>query len=232
MIEVEVEARRYKQKLKSTTTRRALIDAAVDVIVERGFSDTTTTLIADRAHVSRGALQHHFKSKNDIIVAVLDEINQEANLRIDVDQLVKKTTAERIDILLDHLFDVYDTKLHRAAIQIWLSVFSDSLLHERVRHDFSRMEVSINSVWAQVFPEQKLSHTRVAAIRHVVINSIRGTTMRRMLKIYDGDAGSEIAILREFLIGVLTPSGNAAGASGRVRGGLDKSSTQNPARRK
>ena len=63
-------ARRKTREERSTDTRDALIRAAIDLITACGYAATTTSLVAGRAGVSRGALQHHFKSRDELVFAV------------------------------------------------------------------------------------------------------------------------------------------------------------------
>ena len=47
--------------------RQRLLEACVECLVERGWSGTSTTLVSQRAGVSRGAQLHHFPTKNDLV---------------------------------------------------------------------------------------------------------------------------------------------------------------------
>ncbi|MFV0276166.1 MAG: TetR/AcrR family transcriptional regulator [Parahaliea sp.] len=64
------------QAEKSAITRAAILDAAVECLVERGYSRTTTALIAEYAGVSRGAMMHHFPSRIAVIRAVVDHLHE------------------------------------------------------------------------------------------------------------------------------------------------------------
>jgi AcrR family transcriptional regulator len=59
------------QQQRRDETRRALLDAAVESLIEVGFSRTTTLEVQRRADVSRGALLHHFPSKAELLVAAV-----------------------------------------------------------------------------------------------------------------------------------------------------------------
>ncbi|HWE54017.1 MAG TPA: helix-turn-helix domain-containing protein [Acidimicrobiales bacterium] len=48
---------------RAIETRDALLDAALDCLIERGYAETTTIETARQAGVSRGAQQHHFPTK-------------------------------------------------------------------------------------------------------------------------------------------------------------------------
>lgn len=62
------------QQQRREETRRALLDAAIESLIEVGFSRTTTLEVQRRAGVSRGALLHHFPSKAELLVAAVDHL--------------------------------------------------------------------------------------------------------------------------------------------------------------
>src|SRR5215831_4759381 len=62
------------QQQRRDETRRALLDAAVQSLIEVGFARTTTLEVQRRAEVSRGALLHHFPSKAELLVAAVDHL--------------------------------------------------------------------------------------------------------------------------------------------------------------
>lgn len=66
------------QAERRAATRRRIVAAARQLFVERGYVRTTTSAILDTAGVSRGALYHHFASKEDVFAAVFEEVTVEA----------------------------------------------------------------------------------------------------------------------------------------------------------
>lgn len=63
------------QAQKSASTRNLIIEAAIKCFVDLGYARTTTTVIAERAGLSRGAMLHHFPSKLDIVRAAVEYLH-------------------------------------------------------------------------------------------------------------------------------------------------------------
>jgi AcrR family transcriptional regulator len=81
------------QQQRRDETRRALLDAAVESLIEVGFARTTTLEVQRRADVSRGALLHHFPSKAELLVAAIAHL---AEMRaIELKRLSAELPADR-----------------------------------------------------------------------------------------------------------------------------------------
>src|SRR3954466_1155147 len=58
-------------------TRTALVGAARELFTERGYAAVGTEEVVRRAGVTRGALYHHFRDKQDLFRAVYEELEVE-----------------------------------------------------------------------------------------------------------------------------------------------------------
>ncbi|MHA7820240.1 MAG: TetR/AcrR family transcriptional regulator [Erythrobacter sp.] len=65
-----------KQKDRSASTRAMLLAAFRKSLLLRGFEATTTQIVLDDIGLSKGAMYHHFRSKNDLMEAVYVEESQ------------------------------------------------------------------------------------------------------------------------------------------------------------
>ncbi|RJQ72355.1 TetR/AcrR family transcriptional regulator [Pseudonocardiaceae bacterium YIM PH 21723] len=58
----------------SESTRKALVDSAVELFTRRGYSSTSLDEVAQRARVTKGALYHHFGGKQALFEAAFDQV--------------------------------------------------------------------------------------------------------------------------------------------------------------
>jgi AcrR family transcriptional regulator len=65
------------QSERTEATRTALIAAGRRLFGERGFAATSIEELAAAAGVTRGALYHHFASKEDLFAAVFEEVERD-----------------------------------------------------------------------------------------------------------------------------------------------------------
>lgn len=65
------------QRAASEATRRQILDTALELFRERGFEETTIRDIAGRAGLSLGSAYYYFKSKEAIVGAYYDYVQQE-----------------------------------------------------------------------------------------------------------------------------------------------------------
>jgi AcrR family transcriptional regulator len=61
------------RQVRSEVTRRKILDAAIDVFGEVGYGAAGWNTIIDRTGMTKGALYHHFDSKESLASAIIDE---------------------------------------------------------------------------------------------------------------------------------------------------------------
>jgi AcrR family transcriptional regulator len=75
------------QAERRAATREAILNAGRLLFGERGFAATTMDDIAEQARVAKGAVYHHFATKEAVFEAVFDQIAR--NLVQDIDRAVR-----------------------------------------------------------------------------------------------------------------------------------------------
>jgi TetR/AcrR family transcriptional repressor of bet genes len=72
-----VEPDKRSRKASKETRQQQLIEATIDSLAKRGYSDTTLANVADGAKLSRGIVNFHFESKEKLLVATLQYMSDE-----------------------------------------------------------------------------------------------------------------------------------------------------------
>jgi len=113
-------------------TRAALVQAAIDGLVEVGYGRTTGVEVCRRAGTTRGALNHHFADHGDLLVAVLERIYaqllaHQGDEPVSVRQWVEAAHARTAQPEL------------KAVIELWLASRNDPDLGGRLAEAIARL---------------------------------------------------------------------------------------------
>ena len=121
-------ATRVPQEERTRLMRARLLDATVDCLVEHGFSGTSTTLVSERAGVSRGAQLHHFPTKNDLVVAAVEHLTEVRGAELAAAAAELPTGARRTRAVLQMLGDHFASPVFAAALELWVAARTDETL--------------------------------------------------------------------------------------------------------
>lgn len=66
--------RAERDALRSQETRNRLLEAALEVLVEKGYAGFSTVAVCERAQAPRGTLLHHFPNRDALVVASLGHV--------------------------------------------------------------------------------------------------------------------------------------------------------------
>jgi AcrR family transcriptional regulator len=89
---------RRTQAQRTAATREALLSAARALFAEHGFAGTPREDIVERAGVTRGALHHHFGRKEDLFLAVFEQLEDELTKTIAMSAMTGKDSMEQLGL--------------------------------------------------------------------------------------------------------------------------------------
>lgn len=194
---------RRTQQERRETTRRQLLAAAIDCIDEMGFGAATLAVIAERAGVTRGAVQHHFGTRNDLFLALISEIRARLSADIDAAAMALRPLRERIDAMCEQYWRIVNSRDYIAALQIQLGTVHDAELYPQVYKVLRRAETELDSRWVELFSGQGIAPARIVAARHVALATLRGLAVRQSHRKHRDGWAAERALLGEMLERVL-----------------------------
>ncbi len=123
---------RVPQGERTRAMRARLMEATVELLVERGFSGTSTTLVSERAGVSRGAQLHHFPTKNDLVVAAVEHITEARGSELATAARALPKGRNRTRAVLKMLGDHFTSPVFTAALELWVAARTDETLLKAV----------------------------------------------------------------------------------------------------
>ncbi|MCF8112092.1 MAG: TetR/AcrR family transcriptional regulator [Desulfobacteraceae bacterium] len=108
--------------------KTAIIDTATRLFAEKGFADTATAEIAEKAGVAHGTLFYHFKNKQGILREIFTRSGSAYLEELRKTIAGQKTGMEQIEAALR--FNEEYSRDHSQQILIFLRIFPDQLKEE------------------------------------------------------------------------------------------------------
>ncbi|NNG96465.1 TetR/AcrR family transcriptional regulator [Gordonia araii NBRC 100433] len=163
----EAQYARRTQEQRSAETRAKLLNATIDCLVEYGYSGTTTSRVAERAGVTRGAQLHHFGSRNDLVSAAVQHLAARRTADA-VEQVgALQASPDPVSALLELLWDLHNGPLFTASIELLVAARTDPEL----RIEVAKFERVVNQTVAAMVAEYLPSGSE-RAVREFVFTSM------------------------------------------------------------
>jgi AcrR family transcriptional regulator len=194
---------RRTQEERSATTRRKVIDAAIECIAEEGFRRATTTRVARRAGVTWGAIQHQFGDKETILRAVMqrgvDELRDEFQ-RVPV----RLPLRERIHRVVERTWDVLNRPFFRAYVEVALATRDGSGPSSGLAEFQERIIAGLGAIWADLFPTSGEATARALAAERLAFHALSGAALETLIRPGTPPTRTEIELLEEMLYELLS----------------------------
>ncbi|PRX51170.1 TetR family transcriptional regulator [Prauserella shujinwangii] len=121
------------QAERRAQTRAALLDATIDCLVEIGYARASVQEICARAGVSKGALQHHFTGKAELMAAAVEHLATRLKAQRAPEVARLPEGPERVAAAIDVLWDAYSGTLSTAVTELWIAARTDPRLRAAIR---------------------------------------------------------------------------------------------------
>ena len=180
--------KRRTQAERRRATRTALLDATIACLVEDGYANTTTRRSAERAHVSPGALQHHFPSKQELVSQAITHLTRRLSEELIGKGLPSAESLRQLaEQLIDRLWEVLNGPLIEAGTELAVAARTDPSLRQRLA-EVQRQVVDMVGVTAHnLLPDQAAQPGFIALIS-TVLAALRGIVLLGFVNPADRDA--------------------------------------------
>ncbi len=146
-------SRLQRGKQIASFRKRQITRAAYEIIAEKGYNNFTMMDIAKRAGVSSGLIHHYFKDKENMLVTLLREMQQ--NIRQSLEQSIEKVAdpREKLDIFMDQAFGLVENE--KEYIYITFDFLTQIKFNERMQRILSKLYRGYRETIVMILKEGK-----------------------------------------------------------------------------
>lgn len=167
---------RRTQQERREATRRDLLAATLDVLVEQGWAGATTSRICEQAGLSQGALFKHFPTKAALLAAAAEGLFGELTelFRARLPRLVG--AEDRAEAAVRVLWDVFrEPRLH-AAFELYNASRTDRELARTLAPVADQHGANLRQIARDLFPDAA-GRTRFETTVSLVVNALQGAAL-------------------------------------------------------
>jgi AcrR family transcriptional regulator len=191
---------RQTQEERSTETRRKLIEAAIGVSQEAGFACFTISRVAQQAGLSNGAMQHHFSSRDDLVLAMLEHLYPILDMPFEDIVSRKLSVKDRVNTFIDLLWQIYSRPEYLVIWDIAFGTRGDPPLRTKLQAYQREITARARKQLAASFADVELTPEGADQIFSLIISCLRGMALQAVFGVErrraDLDQVKEIALAR------------------------------------
>jgi AcrR family transcriptional regulator len=172
--------------------RTRLLDATIECLVTYGYAGTTTPRVAERAGVTRGAQIHHFRSKEDLVVAAIEHLAQQRVQAAMREFGRVEASSDPVSTVLDFLWEAHQGPMFIATVELWVAARTDPVLAAHVERVEPVVNSTLISAIAQLVPDhatrkelRNFVYTAMDALRGILLNSFVDSDNARARRRWD-----------------------------------------------
>jgi AcrR family transcriptional regulator len=143
------------QQERREDTRGRLLAATIECLVEHGYAGTTTQRVQDRAGLSRGALLHHFATKEALLVAAVSHV---ADAQI---AAVRAEAAEGAASEVDLLHHAMSGPMFLAGLELWQAARTEPALRAALLPAERRVGAAVRQLLEELFPRSRWGRVEI-----------------------------------------------------------------------
>jgi AcrR family transcriptional regulator len=167
---------RRTQADRKATTRRALLDATIQSLVELGYANTTTSEIVARAGVSQGALFKHFATKEALLSAAAEELCSSLFPKFRRAMRTHRSGKDALERAIRGLWSVFETAEVRVLHELYAAAPTEPALRDALSPIVAKHHKHILDEARSLFPDlAELVHFERAV--EIVVAAMQGAAM-------------------------------------------------------
>lgn len=165
----------------ATATRARLIDATIDCILEEGLYRASSNRIAGRAGVTWGVIQHHFGTREALLLATFQEGMRELIDTLESAVITGDTFEARLELLADVIWSFYRQRRFVAYEQLTLNLLRDPTMDAATVRLVRRQQAKIGKRLTELATQVVADETAAALPPAALLQILRGVAIGLVL---------------------------------------------------
>ncbi len=203
---------RRRQADRRAETRRKLLDAAIASLVANGYAGTTVDTIAAGAGLTRGALNHHFDTKIELMLAAAERVTEDFIGRLS-ERLLRPSASDFAESVVRSLWDaIYSEPMFVARLELVLGARSQPEILASTKAELTRGHQSVQTLLSEAIARSGLPVAIPSDIVDLALTTLRGMALEKIIRQDDDFIDRQLLLLGEALRRLT--AARAAGAAG------------------
>jgi AcrR family transcriptional regulator len=175
------------------------MDTAIELIGERSFQAATVFEIAKRAGVTTGAIQHHFPSKADLVLSLIDRILAAPIEEGGIWPSAAMPLPERAKVFVQALWrQSYSPPRFLVAWTVYFGCSDDPSVMQHVNGRRSDIGAKLHAQFEVAFPEI-VNQARRETLLNTVLSCLRGLGVQRLFGSTPADEEAQLSLIASFV---------------------------------
>ena len=187
-----------RREQRTVDSRARILEAAVECLIEGGFSGATTLAIQARSGVSRGRLLHHFPSREALLVAAAEHLAgqrvRQATERISTHVARAATPEARIAQVVESMWLTFHEPHFWAAVELWTAARTNTGIADALLPGERKLGGVIRASVDRMWGSELVAHPRYPQLRELLLTSMRGVALTYSFDRRDPRRDSHIAL--------------------------------------
>lgn len=172
---IKHKAKTYKRKENKKHVKDNIKKATAELLAEKGYASISTRDIAKRADTALGQLTYYYKTKDALILEVIDEIIEDFISEI---EQIADTSNNKIEDLRKYLNNIIDDDYMKSRIII--DIISQSLYDNALSTKANEMINKMSNIFTRVIIEENIEIDEAKSESY--INYFLGTMIRKNIE--------------------------------------------------
>ncbi len=189
-------------EIKQLERKEQILDAALRVIIEKGYNNSRMDDIVATSKMSKGAIYWYYKSKKEVYLSLVNHWvhNYSAVLNHIVD--ADRPAADQLRALFQYFIDQYekDPAVFKALLEFWSMAGRDPEFNDKLQKVYSEFVILISNIIQRGVDNDEFKDLDVDITAMSIMVNIEGIMWFTLFKLKNKNAREYIQTISDFIL--------------------------------